>query len=172
MGVAPISRPASSREGGLPGGRLSDNRQRRRRRDFATIAKPAGALGPPAQCFLGLCEFAMRPAWSVLFRSQRTIGGLSPSSQISYAVSVSSRAKLLVAIRNNPKDVRFSDACKVAGWLGFTAKGGKGDHCVFQRPGELFSLNFQNRGGKIKPYQARQLIRMMYKYPIGDDGDE
>jgi hypothetical protein len=81
---------------------------------------------------------------------------------------VSSREKLLAAIRNNPKDVRFSDACKVAGWMGFTGKGGKGAHRVFQRPGEITSLNFQDRGGKIKPYQARQLIAMMDKY--GSEG--
>jgi hypothetical protein len=58
-----------------------------------------------------------------------------------------------------------------AGWVS-PPRAERATIVVFQRPGELFSLNFQNRGGKIKPYQARQLIRMMYKYPIGDDGDE
>jgi hypothetical protein len=82
---------------------------------------------------------------------------------------VSSRAKLFAAIRNNPKDVRFTDACKVAGWLGFRAKGGKGSHWAFQRPGEPTGLNFQNRKGKIPPYQARQLIAMMDKYENESD---
>lgn len=80
-----------------------------------------------------------------------------------------SRAKLLAAIRNNPRDVRFADACKVAGWLGFVGKGGSGDHHVFQRPGEISALNFQNRKGRIKPYQARQLIEMMDKYEDEDN---
>lgn len=80
-----------------------------------------------------------------------------------------SRDKLLAAIRNNPKDVRFADACKVAGWLGFVGKGGSGDHRVFQRPGERIALNFQNRKGKIKPYQAWQLIEMMDKYEHEDN---
>jgi hypothetical protein len=75
-----------------------------------------------------------------------------------------SREKLLAAIRNNPKDVRFYDACKVAGWLGFDRKGGKGAHYAFGRPGELTVLNFQNHKGKIPPYQAKQLIEMMDKY--------
>jgi hypothetical protein len=30
--------------------------------------------------------------------------------------------KLIAAIKNNPRDVRFSDACKVAEAIGFTAK--------------------------------------------------
>ena len=72
--------------------------------------------------------------------------------------------KLLAAIRNNPKDVRFVDACRVAEWLGFVHKGGKGSHGAFSRPGERVALNFQNRDGRIKPYQARQLIAMMDKY--------
>jgi hypothetical protein len=56
----------------------------------------------------------------------------------------------------------------VAGWLGFTGTGGKGSHRVFQRPGELMSLNFQDRDGKIKPYQAKQLIAMIDKYASKD----
>ena len=79
------------------------------------------------------------------------------------------RAKLLAAIRANPKTVRFEDACKVADQLGFTHKGGQGSHRVFGRPDEPDLLNFQNRGGYIPPYQARQLIKMMDKYGGEDD---
>lgn len=84
---------------------------------------------------------------------------------------MSSRDKLLNAIRNNPKDVRFDDACKVAGWLGFDRKGGKGSHRAFQRPGEATALNFQNHKGKIPVYQARQLIAMIDKYESKDEDD-
>ena len=71
---------------------------------------------------------------------------------------------LIQAIRNNPRDVRFHDACKVAGWLGFTASAGTGSHRAFARPGEPVGLNFQNRNGVIPTYQARQLIAMIDKY--------
>ena len=79
--------------------------------------------------------------------------------------------KEIEKLRNNPKDVRFADACKIAEWLGFTGKGGKGSHHVFSRPGEPTNLNFQKRGGgKIVPYQAKQLIAMLDKYdPAPDD---
>ncbi len=72
--------------------------------------------------------------------------------------------KLLAAIRNNPKAVRFEDACKVAEMLGFKLKSGKGSHRVYGREDEPLLLNFQNRDGLVKPYQAKQLIAMIEKY--------
>jgi hypothetical protein len=78
---------------------------------------------------------------------------------------VTKRAKLFASIRNNPKDVRFDDACHVAEMLGFAAKGGKGAHRAYLRPGERQGLNFQRqRNGTILEYQAKQLIAMMQKY--------
>ncbi len=77
---------------------------------------------------------------------------------------MSRKDKLLVAIRRNPKAVRFDDACKVARMLGFVHESGKGSHRVFKRSGEPVQLNFQNRGGCIPTYQARQLIAMIEKY--------
>ena len=80
------------------------------------------------------------------------------------------RDKLLAAIRNNPKAVRFEDACKVAEWLGFRHKGGQGSHRAFGRTDEPDLLSFQERNGLIPPYQARQLIKMMDKH--GAENDE
>jgi hypothetical protein len=77
---------------------------------------------------------------------------------------VSQIEKLIAAVCNNPRDVRFDDACKIAIALGFVGKGGEGSHTVFSRSGEPMGLNFQNRNGKIPPYQAKQLIAMIEKY--------
>ncbi len=87
---------------------------------------------------------------------------------------MSRREKLLAEIRNNPKDVRYEDALKIAEWLGFSGRGGKGGHEARSRPGEAVGLNFQNRGGKIPAYQAKQLIAMIDKYEgeIGEDDGE
>ena len=79
---------------------------------------------------------------------------------------MASTLKLLNAITENPYAVRFADACKAAKALGFVHKGGAGSHRAFARPGELHLLNFQNRGGYIPPYQARQLIAMIGKYGV------
>lgn len=72
--------------------------------------------------------------------------------------------KLIAAIFNNPKAVRFEDACKMAERLGFIHKGGQGSHRAFGKDGEPIMLNFQNRNGYIPPYQAKQLIEMIEKY--------
>ncbi len=74
------------------------------------------------------------------------------------------RERLFTAIRNSHKSIRFTDACRIAGWLGFDRKSGKGSHCTYGREGEPLMLNFQNCGGYIKPYQAKQLYEMVKKY--------
>jgi hypothetical protein len=85
--------------------------------------------------------------------------------------TAATREKLIAAVLSNAKNVRYSDACKIAEWLGFVAKGQKGDHNAYARPGEAELLNFQNRGGLIKPYQARQLQSMIEKYWQSDDSE-
>ncbi|MBS0432059.1 MAG: type II toxin-antitoxin system HicA family toxin [Proteobacteria bacterium] len=77
---------------------------------------------------------------------------------------MNAKAKLLSGIVANPRQVRFASACKAAEMLGFVHKGGAGSHHAFARSGEPTGLNFQNRGGFIPPYQARQLIAMIEKY--------
>ena len=79
------------------------------------------------------------------------------------------REKLLNRIRNNPKAVRFEDACKIAQSLGFIYEGRGGSHQVFKRKGEPLQLNFQNRNGYIPPYQAKQLLAMIEKYADSDE---
>ncbi len=78
------------------------------------------------------------------------------------------RKKLIAAILNNPRDVRFEDACRVAEWLGFSGGPSKGSHHSCSRPGEQIGLNFQNKGGRIPPYQGRQLVEMIEKYLEGE----
>ena len=83
---------------------------------------------------------------------------------------MATREKLIASIRGSAKNVRYDDACKVAEWLGFSAKAQKGSHAAYSKPGEPDLLNFQNRDGMIKPYHAKQLQRMIEKYwPSGED---
>ncbi len=72
------------------------------------------------------------------------------------------KQKLLDTIKNNPKSVRFEDACKVAELLGFILRKGKGSHHFYSKNFDI--LNFQNRNGYIHSYQAMQLIEMINKY--------
>ena len=48
--------------------------------------------------------------------------------------------------------------------IGFTGFDRSGSHNGYARAGEIEQLDFQNRGGKIKPYQAKQLAKMIDKY--------
>jgi hypothetical protein len=72
--------------------------------------------------------------------------------------------KLIQKIRNNPKDVRFAEACKAAEMIGFVGSEGKGSHTVYKRVDEFEIFNFQNRNGRIPTYQAKQLIALIDKY--------
>jgi hypothetical protein len=68
--------------------------------------------------------------------------------------------KLLDHARNNPKGVRFDDACRLAERFGFIRRpqGGGTSHHVFKRPGFPRTLNFQNANGFARPMQVRQLL--------------
>jgi hypothetical protein len=95
----------------------------------------------------------------------------SPRGGVAVIESMATRAKLIASVLSNAKNVRYADACKIAEWLGLVAKGQKGDHNAFARPGEVELLNFQDRGGMIKPYQARQLQKMIEKYWFSGGSD-
>ena len=79
-------------------------------------------------------------------------------------VLVTKKQKLIDALRHNQKGVRFNDACRIAEIIGFTLCGGKGSHKTYGLQGESIMLNFQNRYGYIKSYQAKQLLVMVEKY--------
>jgi hypothetical protein len=67
--------------------------------------------------------------------------------------------KLLEKARNNPRGVRFEDACKLAEHFGFAPRaGGGGSHRVFKKKGVQTSLNFQDMKGMAKEYQVKQLL--------------
>jgi cytochrome c556 len=73
--------------------------------------------------------------------------------------------KLIEAIRNNPRDTFVSMMLVRSrnGWASVaTAARVRTKH--FRARANPVGLNFQNRGGTINPYQARQLIAMIDKY--------
>ena len=76
------------------------------------------------------------------------------------------RRKFFEEIKQNPKNVRFNKLCKGAEAFGFKFKGGKGSHRIYVREGVKEFLNFQNVGGKAKPYQVKQFIKIIEKYGL------
>ncbi len=69
-------------------------------------------------------------------------------------------------LKRNPANIRFEELCKVAELFGFKFKGGRGSHRIFVRDGIKDMLNFQDVKGKAKPYQVKQLIKVIEKYKL------
>ncbi len=69
-------------------------------------------------------------------------------------------------LKENPKDVRFEELCRAAELFGFRFRGGRGSHRIHVKEGIREMLNFQDVGGKAKPYQVRQFIKIVEKYGL------
>ena len=69
-------------------------------------------------------------------------------------------------LKKNPKNVHFNRLCSAAELFGFRFRGGKGSHVIYRRDGIKEMLNFQNVGGWAKPYQVRQLLKIIDKYNL------
>jgi hypothetical protein len=76
------------------------------------------------------------------------------------------KEKIYRKLKEKPTDVRFEELCKIAELFGFELKGGKGSHRIFVKQGIKELLNFQDVKGKAKPYQVRQLIKVVEKYNL------
>ena len=77
-------------------------------------------------------------------------------------------------LKDKPKNVRFEYLCRAAETFGFRYRGGKGSHQVYAHEGIMEILNFQDVKGRAKPYQVRQLLKVIRKYnllEVGDDAD-
>jgi predicted RNA binding protein YcfA (HicA-like mRNA interferase family) len=86
---------------------------------------------------------------------------------------MTNRFKLLEFLKKNPKNIRFNRLCNIAEEFGFKFRGGKGSHRIYVKNGIKEILNFQNVHGKAKPYQVRQLIKVIEQYNLleGKDND-
>jgi len=48
----------------------------------------------------------------------------------------------------------------------------RGSHHIFTKEGFEEILNLQPRGGKAKPYQVKQVRRLVLEYKLGGEDDE
>ena len=76
------------------------------------------------------------------------------------------KQNLLDELKRKSKSMRFDRLCKIAETFGFRFRGGKGSHRIYVREGVRELLNFQNVYGKAKPYQVKQLIKVIEKYSL------
>ncbi|MGD1911688.1 MAG: toxin HicA [Rivularia sp. (in: cyanobacteria)] len=79
--------------------------------------------------------------------------------------------KLLAQIKNNPKDVSFTDLMKVCNhYFGEPRQQGT-SHCIYKTPWQGDPrVNIQEKNGKAKVYQVRQVLRAIEKIEEIQDG--
>ncbi|HSU15635.1 type II toxin-antitoxin system HicA family toxin [Longimicrobium sp.] len=79
--------------------------------------------------------------------------------------------KLLEAARANPAGLRIAEACTLAECFGWTFARQAGSHRLYKRQGNPNLMNFQeDRNGKAKAYQVRQLIAAIEE--LGTEGQD
>lgn len=76
--------------------------------------------------------------------------------------------KLLEKIRRGmTANIRFSDLTRLAETLGFVLRRTEGSHRIYKHPGLPEKLNLQPQSdGDAKPYQVRQLVRLVEQYSL------
>lgn len=74
--------------------------------------------------------------------------------------------KLLQLALRNPQGLRFAEAVKLAEAFGFSINRIDGSHYILNQPGVPELVNLQNVRGRAKPYQVRQLLKLVEKYNL------
>jgi hypothetical protein len=73
---------------------------------------------------------------------------------------------------HNPKNIRFEGLCHAAEKFGFVCRGVKGSHRIYVMEGIAEMLNFQDIGGKAKPYPVKQLCKVIEKYSLLEENGD
>ncbi|MDH3600298.1 MAG: type II toxin-antitoxin system HicA family toxin [Candidatus Tectomicrobia bacterium] len=83
------------------------------------------------------------------------------------------RDRLLLRVLRGTSDanIPFTGLCQLLRHLGFDERI-RGSHHIFTKEGVEEILNLQPRGRHAKPYQVRQVRRVILKYRLGGQSDE
>jgi predicted RNA binding protein YcfA (HicA-like mRNA interferase family) len=65
-------------------------------------------------------------------------------------------------------NIDFDDLCHLLRWLGFDERV-RGSHHVFRKHGVKEMVNLQRDASKAKPYQVRQVRKVILKYELGGE---
>ena len=77
------------------------------------------------------------------------------------------RRKLLLRLSQGAvQNVPFGGFCRLVEGLGFRQVRSSGSHHIYAHPGILELVNLQSVGGEAKPYQIRQVLRLVERYNL------
>ena len=79
--------------------------------------------------------------------------------------------KVLEKIFGGSRNVRFDDVQRLIEAFGFTLARVRGSHHIFTHPDVPELVNLQEVGGKAKPYQIRQFLKLIEEYNITLEDD-
>jgi predicted RNA binding protein YcfA (HicA-like mRNA interferase family) len=84
------------------------------------------------------------------------------------------RRRLLLRILNGSRNVGSSDFVNLIEGFGFRLSRVRGSHQIFVHAGIPELVNSQNVGGQVKPYQVRQVLKLVEQYHLRlvDDVDQ
>ena len=74
--------------------------------------------------------------------------------------------KLLQKALSSPSNLRFQEICALAAAFGFHLSRVSGSHHIYVHPDLRELLNFQEVGGRAKPYQVKQLLGLIERYNL------
>lgn len=75
--------------------------------------------------------------------------------------------KLLARVtRGDVQNLDFADFCRLVEHLGFTQLRAVGSHRIYPHPAIPELVNLQDVGGQAKPYQVRQVLRLVERYNL------
>jgi len=80
---------------------------------------------------------------------------------------MSDKAKILINMKTNPKGIRFNDLQKICEYYFGKPRQSGSSHCIYKTPwlGDP-RINIQNKKGKAKPYQVRQVLLAIEKLEV------
>ncbi len=70
------------------------------------------------------------------------------------------------------RNLRFDEVARLAEAFGFRLARTRGSHHIFVHDRFPELLNLQSVAGQAKPYQVRQLVRLVERYNLVLEGDE
>jgi predicted RNA binding protein YcfA (HicA-like mRNA interferase family) len=76
------------------------------------------------------------------------------------------KRKLLQKLLASPANAQFRDVCRLVEGFGFRLDRVSGSHHVFVHPAVAELVNLQEVGGKAKPYQVRQFLRLIEQHNL------
>ena len=65
-------------------------------------------------------------------------------------------------------NIRFDELCRLLRHLGFVERI-RGSHHIFRKQGVAEKINLQRGDGQTKPYQVRQVRRVILRYKLWED---